>query len=159
MEGATIDDVIKRLRLRTAPSKYTGTIHSCRTDGITAFLSAQFYGVYIQARMKSFVPVGIWDDWHSKGVPFKDHLYVAEVHTLTGIEFCECEDEGHRDLQYISIQQYIDTLIEYCIVILCSMNIEISVSTEWCMPYVVILLLYIIRFIIIHLDAVGTIKI
>ena len=30
-----------------------------------------------------------------------------------------------RDLQYISIRQYIDTLIEYRIVILCSMNIEI----------------------------------
>ena len=29
------------------------------------------------------------------------------------------------DLQYISIRQYIDTLIEYRIVILCSMNIEI----------------------------------
>ena len=31
-----------------------------------------------------------------------------------------------RDLQYISIWQYIDTLIEYRIVILCSINIEIS---------------------------------
>ena len=31
-----------------------------------------------------------------------------------------------RDLQYISIWQYIDTLIEYCIVIMCSINIEIS---------------------------------
>ena len=30
-----------------------------------------------------------------------------------------------RDLQYISIWQYIDTLIEYRIVILCSINIEI----------------------------------
>ena len=33
---------------------------------------------------------------------------------------------GGRDLQYISIWQYIDILIEYCIVILCSINIEIS---------------------------------
>ena len=31
-----------------------------------------------------------------------------------------------RDLQYISISQYIDTLVEYRIVIRCSMNIEIS---------------------------------
>ena len=31
-----------------------------------------------------------------------------------------------RDLQYISIWQYIDTLIEYHIVILYSINIEIS---------------------------------
>ena len=35
------------------------------------------------------------NDWHSKGVPFKDHLYVPEVHPLTGVEFCEREDEGH----------------------------------------------------------------
>ena len=33
--------------------------------------------------------------WNSKGVPFKDHLYVAEVHPVTGIQFCEREDEGH----------------------------------------------------------------
>ena len=31
-----------------------------------------------------------------------------------------------RDLRYISIWQYIDTVIEYRIVILCSMNIEVS---------------------------------
>ena len=36
MEGATMDDVIERLRLRTVPSKYTGSIHSW-TDGITLF--------------------------------------------------------------------------------------------------------------------------
>ena len=35
------------------------------------------------------------NDWHSKGIPFKDHLYVPEVHPLTGAEFCEREDEGH----------------------------------------------------------------
>ena len=33
--------------------------------------------------------------WNSKGVPFKDYLYVAEVHPVTGIQFCEREDEGH----------------------------------------------------------------
>ena len=36
MEDATMDDVIERLRLRTVPSKYTGSIHSW-TDGITLF--------------------------------------------------------------------------------------------------------------------------
>ena len=36
MEGATMDDVIERLRLRTVPSKYTRSIHSW-TDGITLF--------------------------------------------------------------------------------------------------------------------------
>ena len=34
-----------------------------------------------------------------------------------------------RDLQYISIWQYIDTPIEYCIMILCSINIEMFYST------------------------------
>ena len=29
------------------------------------------------------------------GVPFKDHLHVPEVHPLTGVLFCEREDEGH----------------------------------------------------------------
>ena len=35
------------------------------------------------------------NDWHSKGVPLKDHVYVPAVHPLTGVEFCEHEDEGH----------------------------------------------------------------
>ena len=33
--------------------------------------------------------------WNSVGVPFKDHLHVPEVHPLTGVLFCEREDEGH----------------------------------------------------------------
>ena len=36
IEGATIDDATECLRLRTVPSKYTGSIHSW-TDGITIF--------------------------------------------------------------------------------------------------------------------------
>ena len=44
---------------------------------------------------------------------------------------------GIRDLQYISISQYIDTLVEYRIVIRCFMNIEISDSAEQCMFRVV----------------------
>ena len=43
----------------------------------------------------------------------------------------------YRDLQYISISQYIDTLVEYRIVIRCSMNIEISDSAEQCMFHAV----------------------
>ena len=42
-----------------------------------------------------------------------------------------------RDLQYISISQYIDTLVEYRIVIRCSMNIKIFDSAEQCMFHVV----------------------
>lgn len=33
--------------------------------------------------------------WESKGVPFKSHLYVPEIHPVTGMEFCEREDEAH----------------------------------------------------------------
>ena len=33
--------------------------------------------------------------WQLKGVPFKDHLYVPEVHPVTGAGFCEREDDGH----------------------------------------------------------------
>ena len=40
----------------------------------------------------------------------------------TCVYICMCV----RDLQYITIQQNIDKLIEYHIVILCSMNFEIS---------------------------------
>ena len=32
---------------------------------------------------------------HSKGVCFRNHLYVPEVHPIMGVEFCEREDEGH----------------------------------------------------------------
>ena len=35
------------------------------------------------------------NSWHAKRVPFKHHVYVPEVHPITGIEFCEREDEGH----------------------------------------------------------------
>ena len=37
-----------------------------------------------------------------------------------------CDSLLNRDLQYIPIWQYINTLIEYRIVILCSINIKIS---------------------------------
>jgi len=33
--------------------------------------------------------------WHTKGVPFKHHVYIPEVHPITGMEFCEREDKGH----------------------------------------------------------------
>lgn len=33
--------------------------------------------------------------WEEKGVPFRTHLYVPEVHPVTGEAFCEREDEAH----------------------------------------------------------------
>ena len=57
-EGATIDDVIERLRLRTVPPKYVGTIHTW-IDGKTAFKMTNVIGVSFQARtrleLKNFV--------------------------------------------------------------------------------------------------------
>ena len=47
-EGATIDDIIERLRLRTVPSEYVGTIHTW-IDGMAVFT---FTVSCIQARMK-----------------------------------------------------------------------------------------------------------
>ena len=34
-------------------------------------------------------------EFESQGVPFRTHLYVPEVHPLTGTSFCEREDEAH----------------------------------------------------------------
>ena len=52
------------------------------------------------------------DYWHAQGIPFKDHLYVPEIHPDTQMMFCEREDEGHVfkvslcviALQYIHVQ-------------------------------------------------------
>ena len=33
--------------------------------------------------------------WEKKGVPFKSHLHIPEVHPVTNALFCEREDEGH----------------------------------------------------------------
>lgn len=34
-------------------------------------------------------------EWEEKGVPFRSHVYVPEVHPETGAVFQEREDEGH----------------------------------------------------------------
>ena len=50
-EGATINDIIERLRLRTVPSEYVGTIHTW-IDGMAVFELTTFTVSCIQARMK-----------------------------------------------------------------------------------------------------------
>ena len=56
----------------------------------------------MKQKWKGCIPY--WHNWsictksiflHSSGAHFKDHLYVPEVHPITGVEFCEQEDEGH----------------------------------------------------------------
>ncbi len=34
-------------------------------------------------------------EWERKGVPFRSHIYVPEVHPVTGLPFHEREDEAH----------------------------------------------------------------
>ena len=34
-------------------------------------------------------------EWEKKGVPFRSHIYVPEIHSLTGTHFHEREDEAH----------------------------------------------------------------
>jgi len=46
----------------------------------------------IMAQLEYKYQVNTWD---AKGVPFKTHLYVPEVHPDTDKQFCEREDEGH----------------------------------------------------------------
>jgi len=63
-EGATIDDVIERLRLRTVPSEYVGTIHTW-IDGMAMVKLTMFTVSCIQARMKleSRSYVLFWHSW------------------------------------------------------------------------------------------------
>ena len=59
------------------------------------------------------------NSWHAKGVPFKHHVYVPEVHLTTGIEFCEREDEGHvfkvsrllLPIGYINLHTYVSSVL------------------------------------------------
>ena len=34
-------------------------------------------------------------EWEKKGVPFRSHMYVPEVHPITKLPFHEREDEAH----------------------------------------------------------------
>ena len=49
------------------------------------------------------------EHWEMKGVPFRSHLHVPEVHPLTGLMFCEREDEGHV-LKVLTVQYHLITL-------------------------------------------------
>ena len=47
------------------------------------------------------------NSWQMKGVPFKDHLYVPEIHPITGVGFCEREDDGHVFKVYLHFSMQI----------------------------------------------------
>ncbi|XP_065899778.1 uncharacterized protein [Dysidea avara] len=86
-EGATSDDVIERLRLRTVPTGYA--IHSW-TEGKTETKVEKLRSIMAQLEYTYQI-----NQLSSKGIPFKEHLYVPEVHPITKVEFCEREDEAH----------------------------------------------------------------
>ena len=95
--GATIDDVIERLGLQTVPTGYT--IHTW-TEGVYLHIkllynyckfhyvgkdetmTEKLKSILAQLEYSHLVNLG-----HSKGLPFKDHLYVPEVHPVTGFGF------------------------------------------------------------------------
>ena len=97
-----MNDVIERLRLRTVPTGYA--IHNWTNGTDITHLSCKYHSLLgkdeslldklrsILAQLKYKYQI---DLWHSKGVPFKDHLYVPEVHPNTGLRFCEREDDAH----------------------------------------------------------------
>lgn len=101
-EGADQDDVVERLRLRTMPSGYKihtwrevhysrlwpPLIHSCIGKDETKVEKLHS----ILAKLEYTHCVNLLN---SKGVHFKNHLYVPEVHPITGVEFCEREYESH----------------------------------------------------------------
>ena len=117
-----IDDVIERLRLQTVPigfSVYTWTegtylnisTATCRFRlprytcvGKDKSKVEKLRSILAQLEYKYQINL-----WQSKGVPFKNHLYVPEVHPVTGLDFCEREDEAHAlkvslcDYMYASV--------------------------------------------------------
>ena len=72
--------------------------------------------------------------WHAKGISFKHHVHVPEVHPITGYEFCEREDEGHifkvnrcsaKKLLIKHYMQLTSILVRACgkvVHIICSLN-------------------------------------
>ena len=55
-------------------------------------LKLKSYALYWHSCMEYQYQVNLF---HSKGIPFNNHLCVPEVHPITGKGFCEREDEGH----------------------------------------------------------------
>lgn len=113
-EGATVEDICTRLRHLTVPEGYG--FHT-RIPGIyqvrgvmrkhldaPVFCMLLFYvnadktetsTEMLRAILAQREFTYVVNEWHREGVPFRDHLYVPEVHPDTGVEFCEREDEGH----------------------------------------------------------------
>ena len=79
----------------------------------------------ILAQMEYSYRVRYYDD---NGVPFRTHLYVPEVHPLTGEGFCEREDEGHL-LKVSSLDIYFDFCTQNrCLIIHIFIHRELAIQ-------------------------------
>ena len=139
LEGATLDDAIERLRLRTVPPGYTIHTYSTWTEGICirgqhhniGFLKGKdetktekFRSILAQLEYSYQV-----NSYNSEGIPFKKHLYVPEVHPSTGVGFCEREDEGHLfKVQYLCEHNILIILIFRELVIVTDKAILVTFS-------------------------------
>ena len=103
-DGATNEDVFIRLRKRTVPPTYRDTVHNW-INGIWSFYFGVFNKVFVGKdetpveQLRSILAQLEYayqiNTWQAKGVPFKDFVYVPEIHPKTGMEFCEREDDAH----------------------------------------------------------------
>ncbi|XP_065903667.1 uncharacterized protein [Dysidea avara] len=82
-EGATDQDVFVRLRKRTVPPAHRDTVHNW-IDGKDETPVKQLRSILAQLEYTHQI-----NAWQAKGVPFKDYVYVPEIHPKTGTEFCE----------------------------------------------------------------------
>lgn len=60
------------------------------TTGKTESLEDQLRSIVAQLEFRFVI-----NEWEKKGVPFRTHLYVPEMHPISNEVFCEREDEAH----------------------------------------------------------------
>ena len=52
--------------------------------------------------------------WDAKGVPFRTHMYVPDIHPVTGTEFHEREDEAHvLKVTFFDMYKYVKIMACY----------------------------------------------
>ncbi|XP_064390678.1 uncharacterized protein LOC135338466 [Halichondria panicea] len=85
--GASLDDIVDRLRSRCVPPEY---VPKPWMPGRKEDLCDKLRS--IMSQLEYTYQICTWDD---QGVPFKTHFYVPEVHPTTKSEFHEREDDAH----------------------------------------------------------------
>ena len=106
-EKTSLEDVVVRLRPRTVPNGYKyhtwkeGTIANnrkplvyyyriCITTGKSETITDMMRSILAQLEFKYQIL-----EWERKGVPFRQHLYILEIHPVTKQAYFEMEDEPH----------------------------------------------------------------